>query len=85
MAQNRRLGAGTISSVDPGVAGVAITGAAQTLDPHGRAILVETAGSITGRLVEDSADVTYTLPVGLWPLAFKSITSVSSLAGKIIL
>lgn len=82
--QNRRM-AQAFGPTDPGVAGVAITGSAQTFDPCGRAILVETAGSVTGKLVEDSADVTYTLPVGLWPLAFRSITSVSSLAGKIIL
>jgi len=81
---NQRMAAG-MSPADPGVAGVAISGSAQTFNPTGRAILVETAGSVTGKLIQDSSDVTYTLPVGLWPLAFKSITSLSGLAGKIIL
>lgn len=70
---------------DPAVAGVAITGAAQTFSPTGRAILVSTAGSFVGKLVKDSADVTYTLPVGIWPLAVRSITSVSSLAGVVLI
>lgn len=82
-SNNKRLNA--ISADDPGVAGVVITGSAQTLAIAGRAILVGVAGSITGRLVEDTADVVYPIPVGLWPLAFKSITSVSSLTGVIIL
>lgn len=78
---NRRMNGGTVSSVDPGASGVAITGNAQTFDPPLRAVLISTAGTITGRLVEDTADVTYPVYVGLIPLAFKSITSVSSAAG----
>lgn len=83
---NRRMAAGTLSSVDPGVKGVVITGGAQTFSPTGRAILVETAGSVTGQLLEDTADLTYTFTAGMWPVAFKSITSVAGgFAGKIIL
>jgi hypothetical protein len=74
-----------MTPTDPAVAGVAITGSAQTFNPTGRAILVSTAGSFTGKLIADSADVTYTLPLGIWPLAIKSITSVSSLAGVVLL
>ncbi len=70
---------------DPAVAGVAITGSAQTFSPTGRAILVTTAGTVTGKLIRDTADVAYILPVGIWPLAFRSITSVSSLAGVILI
>ncbi len=81
---NDRSAAG-MTPTDPAVGGVAITGSAQTFSPSGRGILVSTAGSFTGKLIRDTADVTYTLPVGLWPLAVKSITSVSSLAGVILI
>lgn len=83
MSMNRRMN--EITPNDPGVKGVAITGSAQAFDPTGRAILVETAGTVTGRLIEDTADLAYVLPVGLHPLAFKSVTSVTGLVGKIIL
>lgn len=85
MALNKRMAATNSRASDPGVAGVVITGATQTFDPTGRWILVTTAGSFTGRLVEDVADVVYALPVGLHPLAVRSITSVSTLAGVVIL
>ncbi len=81
---NDRSAAGMTPS-DPAVGGVAITGSAQTFSPTGRGILVSTAGSFVGRLIKDSADVTYTLGVGVWPLAVKSITSVSSLAGVVLI
>lgn len=77
--QNKRMQ--HVSSGDPAVSGVAISGSAQTFDPPLRAVLISTAGTITGKLVEDSGDVTYPVQVGLTPLAFKSITSVSSAAG----
>lgn len=80
---NRRM-AGVALATDPGVSSVAITGTAQTLNPSGRAVLVSTAGTITGKLIEDTADADYILPVGLHALAFKSITSVASLVGRII-
>ena len=76
---NRRMN--TISNDDSGVSGVALTGSAQTFDPPLRAVLISTAGTITGRLVEDTEDVTYPVYVGMVNLAFKSITSVSSAAG----
>lgn len=80
-SQNRRI---VGVPEDPGVGpGVIITGSAQTIDPPGRYITVSTAGTLTGRLVEDTADVAYVLPVGTHKLAVKSITSVASLVGFI--
>ena len=70
---------------DPGVGpGVVITGAAQTFDPAGRYVIVSTAGTITGKLVGDTADVAYVLPVGVHKLAFRSITSTASLVGCVV-
>lgn len=80
-AANRRMSGGTVSAVDPGASGIVITGNAQTFDPPLRAVLISTAGTITGKLVEDANDVTYPVYVGLIALAFKSITSVSNAAG----
>ncbi len=83
---NKRMSATSPSASDPGVAGVVITGSAQTFSPSGRGILVEAAGTVTGKLVEDAADLAYTLTAGLHGLAFKSITSVAGgFVGKIIL
>ncbi len=84
MALNRRTKHSPSAAIDPAVGSVAISGSAQTLNPTGRFILVSTAGTITGRLLDDSSDVTYILTVGIWPLAFKTITSVSSLVGRIL-
>lgn len=82
---NRRMGAGTISSIDPGVGTEEITGSAQTFDPTGRAIHVDTAGTVTGQLLEDTEDHTFTFAAGSFAYAFKSITSVGGgFAGKII-
>ncbi len=83
-ALNQRMAA-TMTPGDPAVSSVAISGSAQALAISGRAILVSTAGTVTGQLLEDTADVAYILPVGVWPLAFKSITSVVSLVGRILL
>lgn len=86
MAQNSRMSAGLYPS-DPAVGpGVVITAATSNLvlNPHGRYVVVSTAGTITGQLVGDTGDVAYVLPVGVHPLSFKSITSVTSLVGAIL-
>jgi hypothetical protein len=70
---------------DPGVGpGVVLAGGAQVFDPPGRYIIVSTAGTITGQLLGDTADVAYVLPVGVHKLAFKSKTSVTGLVGCIV-
>jgi len=79
--QNTRIRGG---ADDPGVGpGVVITGSAQTFDPPSRYVVVSTAGTITGRLQGDGADVAYVLPVGQFKMAFKSITSTTTLVGFI--
>lgn len=87
MANNRRIAASPLSASDPGVGpSTVISGATSnlTLDPPGRYVIVSTAGTITGKLLEDTADVAYVLPVGVHHLAFKSITSVAALVGCIV-
>lgn len=79
---NKRMN--TLSAEDPGVKGTVITGSAQTFDPPGRYLIVSTAGTMTGKLLEDSADVAYVLPAGVHRLAVKSITSVVSLVGCVV-
>ncbi len=82
--QNPRM-AGQQTPDDPGVGpGTVLSGSAQTFDPPGRYIIVSTAGTITGRLVGDSGDVAYVLPVGVHKLAFKSATSTTTLVGCIV-
>jgi hypothetical protein len=71
---------------DPGVGpGVLITSSTSniTLDPCGRRVTVSTAGTITGKLVGDTGDQAYILPAGTHEIAFRSITSISSLVGFI--
>ena len=53
---------------------------ATTYDPTGRGIYVTGAGEIVGKLLEDSADRTFSgLIVGtIYPLCFKSITSATA-------
>lgn len=61
-----------------------ITGSAQTFE-RARGIWCDTAGTVTGQLLEDTADKTFTIPAGEWALAFKSITSVGGgFAGKVL-
>lgn len=82
--RNRRMSTDGDPS-DPGVGpGVIITGSAQSFDPPGRYIIVSTAGTMTGRLVGDTGDIAYVLPVGVHKLAVKSITSTASLVGCIV-
>lgn len=76
MALNKRFAIAGSSPQDPATKFVATIGAASNLD--GRAVLVSTAGNIVGQLVDDTADQTYPVPVGLTPLAFKSITSATA-------
>lgn len=67
----------------PGVKGtVAANG--QTYDPPGRYLIVSTAGTLTGKLEQDEADVAYVLPVGVHKLAVRSITSLTTLVGVIV-
>lgn len=51
---------------------------AGTLAEDSRYVLVGTAGNIVGKLVGDTADVTYVLPVGLHKMAFRSVTSATA-------
>lgn len=63
---------------------VDITGSAQTFDPPG-CLHVDVAGTVTGKLVGDTSDHTWTFTVGAQPYVFKSITSVGGgFAGKIV-
>ncbi len=71
---NKRNAAG-MTPTDGSVKRTALTGGALALDPTGRAIHIATAGTITGKLLEETADVTETYEVGWHPVAFKSITS----------
>lgn len=41
-------------------------------------VLVGVAGNIVGRLLDDSADITYPVPAGLSPLRFKIIRSTAN-------
>lgn len=66
------------SAIDPGVAYGGSIATPGTLAIPSRAVLIGTAGNIVGQLVEDTADQTYTVPVGLWSLAFKSVTSATA-------
>lgn len=83
MAQNKRM-ATSYNVADPGVANGGALGALGLLATPGRFVCIGTAGNIVGQLIEDTVDVTYVLPVGVWPLAFKSVTSATA-AGFIIL
>jgi hypothetical protein len=84
MALNKRM-TGLDTPNDPGVGpGLILTGGAQTVDPTSRWIVVSTAGTITGQLVGDTVDVAYVLPVGVWKMAFKSVTSTTSLVGVLL-
>ncbi len=51
---------------------------AVNLAEDSRWVLIGTAGNIVGRLVGDTADVTYVIPVGLWKMAFRSVTSATA-------
>lgn len=51
---------------------------AGTLPEDSRYVLIGTAGNIVGRLVGDTGDVTYVLPVGLHKMAFRSVTSATA-------
>ena len=79
---NRRMN--ELSGDDSGVGPGTIIANGQTYDPPGRYIIVSTAGTLTGKLVDDTADVAYVLPVGVHKLAFKSCTTVAGLVGCIV-
>lgn len=66
---------------DPGVGPGVILANSLTFYPVTRYITVSTAGTITGKLVGDSSDQAYVLPVGTHKLAFKSITTIASIVG----
>lgn len=42
------------------------------------AIVVGTAGTVKGQLLDDSTDRDFKLPQGVWPLRFKSIKSTAN-------
>ena len=70
---------------DPGVGpGLVLSGSAQTVDPPSRYVIVSTGGTITGQLVGDTGDVAYILPTGVHKLAFKSVTSTTTLVGCLV-
>lgn len=79
---NRRMQ--TIAADDPGVGPGTVVANGLTFNPPGRYIIVSTGGTILGQLVEDTADVAYVLPPGVWPLAFKSCTTVTTLVGCVV-
>ena len=81
MSMNRRMN--ELSADDPGVKGLVLTGGALTPDPNGRYVIISTAGNIVGKLLDDTADITYVLPVGVHKLAFKSVTT-STAVGVIV-
>lgn len=84
MSLNKRLATNS-SPQDPAVGpGLVLTGGAQTVDPPSRYIIVSTAGTITGRLRDDTGDVAYVLPVGVWPMEFISVTSTTTLVGCLV-
>lgn len=58
----------------------AITGAAQTLDPPGRGVLILATGNIVGKLIEDTTDRTFSgfIAGGEYDLCFKTITSATA-------
>lgn len=64
---------------DPGVGpGIILTGGALASlsgGTHGRYVCISTAGNIVGQLYGETVDQTYVIPVGVWPMAFKSVTS----------
>jgi hypothetical protein len=57
-----------------------ITGGAQTLDPTGRGVHVTGDGNIIGKLIEDTADRTFSglIAGSVYPYCFKSITSATA-------
>jgi len=83
MATNRRMNVTDTNDSGTGPGQIVVAGA-QVFDPPGRYIIVSTAGTITGQLIEDTADVIYVLPVGVHKLAFKSATSSSALVGCVV-
>ncbi len=67
---------------DPGIGPGQLITASSTnvsVDPPSRYITVSTAGTVTGKLVGDTDDQAYVLPVGTHKLAFKSVTSAASI------
>lgn len=51
--------------------------------PVGRGIFVGVAGDVTGRLADDSADSTWTLSAGVWPLVFQYVRATGTTATQI--
>lgn len=83
MATNRRMNVTDTNDSGVGPGQVVVAGA-QTFDPPGRWIIVSTAGTITGQLVEDTADVAYVLPIGVHKLAFKSASSTATIVACVV-
>ncbi len=75
MAELNRRFAQQSTPTDSSVKRTALTGGALTLDPTGRGLHVSTAGTITGKLLDDTADLTETYEVGWHPVAYRTITS----------
>ena len=66
---------------DPGVGPGVVLANGITLTPPARYVTVSTAGTITGQVVGDTADVAYVLPVGQHKMALKSVTTLTTLVG----
>lgn len=61
----------------------AIALATGTYNPPTRGIIISTAGTVTGTLVGQSADVAIPLPTGEFHISFKSISNIGSAAGTL--
>lgn len=51
--------------------------------PVGRGIFVGVAGDVTGRLIEDTADSTWTFAAGEHPLAFQYVRVTGTTASQL--
>lgn len=73
-------------AVDSGPSGqsFAVTPNDSTAVPVGRALIVGTAGNITGRLVDDTADTVFPLPAGIHPMRFKLIKATGTTATGLV-
>lgn len=74
-----------ITPTDPAVGAVAITGSSQTLSTSGRGLLITVTGDITFTMQDGSSVTWASIPVGVYPLTVKSITTGATCTGYVLL
>lgn len=70
---------------DPAIGAVAITGSTQNLATSARGLLITTTGNIAFTMQDGSSVTWNSIPVGVYPLTVKSITTGATAAGYVLL